>query len=1001
MTTLHKRLEKKFGWYKRWHRQPNVTQLNFLLLAAVALLMTGFIYVSAQNVISDLDRNPAAAVQSVSTIIKDYNANVQKLARQYESVKDPATKQSVLNQLSQVITKRKSYVLTEIKNNPENIHAVSLPEEIKTILPSAVQGDIEQDIDVQGQFQILHADDFKNPKNSRMEYVVTDSSTGKPYTVHVKDKMELMKIQPGSKVRVHGKAIDSNMAIGSPSDPMVMQPGTSMNSTMSIPAISIINPPASLATLTGNQTELVILVNFNDSHGTPFTIADIKATVFDRVPSSVNYYYKESSGNRISFSGDVIGWYTISMNSSSVNCSDTSSLNTLATQANAKAVAAGINPGNYARVLYVTSTTPCGGIAGTGFAPGTKAYSWGFNDYLVMGHEIGHNINAGHSSGYSCGAKSIDNYTGCSINEYGDPSDIMSVSTGLQWNGPHKVSNGWIPSAQIQTVTVTGRYTIAPLESTTTSATQILKIRKPNGGQYPTIPDYYYVSYRQPIGAFDTSLQVAQKSGASIHIWNDQTAWNTYAIDTTPGDSNFGNAALSDGKTFTDSINNIIIKQISHDANGVTLDITPSNIPICARSDQTATSLPPLSQTGKPGDVKTYSVTVTNNDSSACGASTFNVYLSPITWTNNTASLTLNPGASGTVSRTVTPPAGTTDGSYPFGFITGDSNHQIITAPGYTYVVQAGPISTAYASLSETTLNIKLSSTTDTTISTSGTSIIVNQGSQPTASFPSTSVTSIVVNGTSATENFYSDGTVTQPITLNTGAGGDTLFVTAGTYTMNSDPSPGSTDLAVIIYQGANLIFNSNAHLGALIDQGTATIAQNGSRVVFIKNLSMPTTSSKVDLKDNDLVYEYSGASPIGIWDGTKYTLIQGWVASGRGGGTWNGTTGITSSIAATKSGLTTVGVAEASKVFSIFGTQTATIDGQTIDATAVVAKYTYSGDLNLDGKIDISDYGTIDFNTPIHTTGYSQGDINYDGKIDILDYGIIDFNIPIQGPQL
>ena len=49
-------------------------------------------------------------------------------------------------------------------------------------------------------------------------------------------------------------------------------------------------------------------------------------------------------------------------------------------------------------------------------------------------------------------------------------------------------------------------------------------------------------------------------------------------------------------------------------------------------------------------------------------------------------------------------------------------------------------------------------------------------------------------------------------------------------------------------------------------------------------------------------------------------------------------------------------------------------------------------------GKIDIADYGLIDFNFPLASTGWFNGDFNYDGKIDVLDYGIIDFNIGIQG---
>jgi hypothetical protein len=59
---------------------------------------------------------------------------------------------------------------------------------------------------------------------------------------------------------------------------------------------------------------------------------------------------------------------------------------------------------------------------------------------------------------------------------------------------------------------------------------------------------------------------------------------------------------------------------------------------------------------------------------------------------------------------------------------------------------------------------------------------------------------------------------------------------------------------------------------------------------------------------------------------------------------------------------------------------------------------YTYGGDANLDGKINVDDYGRIDFNVALGTAGWYNGDFNYDGKINVDDYGIIDFNIGIQG---
>jgi hypothetical protein len=45
-----------------------------------------------------------------------------------------------------------------------------------------------------------------------------------------------------------------------------------------------------------------------------------------------------------------------------------------------------------------------------------------------------------------------------------------------------------------------------------------------------------------------------------------------------------------------------------------------------------------------------------------------------------------------------------------------------------------------------------------------------------------------------------------------------------------------------------------------------------------------------------------------------------------------------------------------------------------------------------------VDDYGRIDSSAPLGIAGWYNGDFNYDGKINVDDYGIIDFNVGIQG---
>jgi hypothetical protein len=77
-------------------------------------------------------------------------------------------------------------------------------------------------------------------------------------------------------------------------------------------------------------------------------------------------------------------------------------------------------------------------------------------------------------------------------------------------------------------------------------------------------------------------------------------------------------------------------------------------------------------------------------------------------------------------------------------------------------------------------------------------------------------------------------------------------------------------------------------------------------------------------------------------------------------------------------SGLTAVGIAEASHVLGISGAQSGVWNSQSVDATALLVMYTYDGDATLDGKINVDDYAIIDFNVGIQGAPFStaSGDL-------------------------
>jgi hypothetical protein len=96
---------------------------------------------------------------------------------------------------------------------------------------------------------------------------------------------------------------------------------------------------------------------------------------------------------------------------------------------------------------------------------------------------------------------------------------------------------------------------------------------------------------------------------------------------------------------------------------------------------------------------------------------------------------------------------------------------------------------------------------------------------------------------------------------------------------------------------------------------------------------------------------------------------VMALIKSGRNGGLWNGPGLITSSANADQ--------------------------GLAVDQTGdgVEVKFTWNGDVNLDGRINADDYFYIDqgFLQKPNPPVYHNGDFNFDGKIDADDYFMID----------
>jgi len=204
--------------------------------------------------------------------------------------------------------------------------------------------------------------------------------------------------------------------------------------------------------------------------------------------------------------------------------------------------------------------------------------------------------------------------------------------------------------------------------------------------------------------------------------------------------------------------------------------------------------------------------------------------------------------------------------------------------------------------------------------------------------------------------------------------------------TFNADVNLSTSNLTLNVGGNASATFNSSQHLEALNVIGQAVLTGGGGKTIVTQSVTAP---GKLDLKDGDLILNYAVFSPLGTWNGTAYTGTAGLLQRGRNGGNWNGS-GICSSLATTQ---TALGVAEASQALRLSGNATAVWSGQTVDSTTVLIKFTYAGDLDLNGVVNGDDYFRIDAFITSYTGPmcYFSGDATYVGKENGDDYFYLD----------
>ena len=439
----------------------------------------------------------------------------------------------------------------------------------------------------------------------------------------------------------------------------------------------------------GAQNSIVILVQFPGvalpSNVTPAGVSDI---FFGTTGRTVNNYWKEASYGKASATGNVVGPYTLDR---IYSCDEYSLMRTAAIAA----ADADVNFTSYTRVFIVfpnpgtcawagLGTLGCGTLSS---ADGSfqASTSWLLASYMgdtnngtkLATHEGGHNLTLHHASSRAYTGEALGAVGAAgTLSEYGDPFSTMGSWNFGHYGVPHKVAIGWLAGSQVVTTETNGSYSVLPVE-TPTAGVQAMKIRRGTGNDA-----WLWVEYRQPTGLFHNAWSPTAQvfSGALVHYQDATTGTHTHLLDFTPASSSsFSDPALAG--TWVDPYSNVSLQVANVSSTGLSLNVNYGPLP-CNRVAP-AVALTPPNPSVNSGTSTGYTLSLTNNDTAGCTASTFNLAsVLPTGWATSfsPATLTVSPGQTLTATMTKSVPAGFAPGTYPVDANASDVNHAAVTA---------------------------------------------------------------------------------------------------------------------------------------------------------------------------------------------------------------------------------------------------------------------------------------------------------------------------------